>query len=51
MVMETCAHDSGATSFSHFLDGIDLSMALVLTYLGDTFQQQSHLFWMLECNS
>ena len=35
------------TSWSHFLEGVVLSMCHCLTYLGKAFHHQSHLFWTL----
>ena len=51
IVMEACACDSEAMSFSHLLDGVVLFTALVFTYLGDAFQCQIHFFWILDLSS
>ena len=51
IVMEACVHDSEVMSFSHLLDGVVLSTALVFMYLGDAFQCQIHFFWMLDLSS
>ena len=51
IVMEACVHDREVTSFSHLLDGVVLSTALVFMYLGDAFQHQIHFFWILDLSS